>query len=85
MMDQSLFNWVFGVLNIILGAFLKVMWDSYKDLKRTDKELADKVSGIEVLVAGQYVKREDFQGVTTQIFSKLDKILDKLEQKQDKL
>ena len=83
-MDQSLFNWIFGILNIIFGAFLKVMWDSYTELKRTDKELAEKVSGIEVLVAGQYVKREDFQGVTTQIFSKLDKILDKLEQKQDK-
>lgn len=83
-MDQSFLNWTFGIANLILGAFLKMTWDSYKELKRTDKELAEKVSGIEVLVAGQYVKREDFQGVTTQIFSKLDKILDKLEQKQDK-
>lgn len=83
-MDQSLLNWVFGILNIIFGAFLKVMWDSYKDLKKTDKELAEKVGGIEVLVAGQYVKREDFATVTNQIFSKLDKILDKLDQKVDK-
>lgn len=84
-MDQSFLNWVFGIVNIAIGAFMKVMWDSYTDLKKTDKELAEKVSNIEVLVAGQYVKREDFQNVTNQIFAKLDKILDKLEQKQDKL
>jgi hypothetical protein len=83
-MDQSFLNWVFGIVNIALGAFMKVMWDSYRDLKKTDKELADKVSNIEVLVAGQYVKRDDFNSVTTQIFAKLDKILDKLEQKVDK-
>ena len=83
-MDQSLLNWIFGVLNIIFGIVGKVMRDSYKDLKKTDKELAEKVSNIEVLVAGQYVKREDFVQVTNQIFTKLDKILDKLDQKVDK-
>ena len=83
-MDQSLLNWVFGLANLILGGFIKAMWDSYKELKRTDKELADKVSAIEVLVAGTYVKRDDFQSVTNQIFNKLDKILDKLDTKVDK-
>lgn len=83
-MDQSLLNWVFGLANLILGGFIKAMWDSYKDLKKTDKELAEKVGNIEVLVAGQYVKREDFAQVTNQIFSKLDKILDKLDTKVDK-
>jgi len=83
-MDQSFLNWVFGIVNIAIGAFMKVMWDSYQELKKTDKELADKVSSIEVLVAGQYVKRDDFNTVTTQIFAKLDKILDKLDQKVDK-
>lgn len=83
-MDQSLFNWVFGVLNIIFGAFLKMMWDSYKDLKRTDKELAEKVGNIEVLVAGQYVNRNEFNTVTNQIFAKLDRIIEKLNEKADK-
>ena len=83
-MDQGLLNWAFGLINLILGFFLKALWDSYKDLKKTDKELADKVGEMEVLVAGQYVKRDDFQTVTNQIFNKLDKILDKLDQKMDK-
>jgi len=83
-MDQSSLNWFFGIVNLGLGVLMKMIWDSYKALKETDKELADKVSNIEVLVAGQYVKREDFAAVTNQIFSKLDKILDKLDQKVDK-
>ena len=83
-MEQSALNWVFGVVNIILGAALTMMWDSYKELKKSDKELADKVNNIEVIVAGQYVKREDFEKVADQIFSKLDKIMEKLDRKADK-
>ena len=83
-MDQSFLNWVFGIVNIAIGAFLKVMWDSYQDLKRTDKELADKVGNIEVLVAGQYVNRNEFNNVTNQIFAKLDRIIEKLNEKADR-
>lgn len=83
-MDQASLNWFFGLVNLVFGVLLKMFWDSYKALKATDKELADKVGNIEVLVAGQYVKREDFVQVTNQIFTKLDKILDKLDTKADK-
>ena len=83
-MDQSFLNWVFGLANIAFGFILKAMWDSYKELKRTDKELADKVGKIEVLVAGEYVKRDDFDKVAGIIFFKLDKISDKLDQKADR-
>ena len=83
-MDQTYLNYLFGAINLILGGFIKAMWDSYKELKKTDADLADKVNKIEVLVAGQYVKRDDFDRVANQIFSKLDKISDKLDGKADK-
>lgn len=83
-MDQSFLNWAFGILNIGFGILGKIMWDSYKELKRTDKELAEKVGKIEVLVAGEYVKRDDFDRVANLLFSKLDKISDKLDQKADR-
>lgn len=83
-MEQNLLNWAFGLLNVAFGFILKALWDSYKDLKRTDAALADKVNAIEVLVAGQYVKRDDFDRVANIIFLKLDKISDKLDQKADK-
>ena len=83
-MNQDFLNWAFGIFNLILGGFMKAIWDSYKDLKRTDDALAEKVNAIEVLVAGQYVKRDDFDRVANAIFAKLDKIEDKLDRKVDK-
>lgn len=83
-MEQNFLNWMFGIANLVIGFILKVIWDSYKELKKTDSDLAGKVNSIEVLVAGEYVKREDFERVANQIFSKLDKISDKIDRKADK-
>ena len=83
-MNQDFLNWSFGILNLILGGFIKAMWDSYKDLKKTDTELAEKVNQIEVLVAGTYVKRDDFDRMAHAIFAKLDKISDKIDGKADR-
>ena len=83
-MTQDFLNWAFGLINLVLGGFIKAMWDSYKELKRTDSQLAEKVNQIEVLVAGQYVKRDDFDRVANAIFVKLDKISDKLDLKADR-
>lgn len=55
-----------------------------QELKKVDCELADKVQHIEVLVAGSYVKREDFDRLASALFAKLDKIEEKLDRKADK-
>lgn len=65
---------MFGIANIALGAFLKWMYDSHKELRDADKDLADKVGKIEVLVAGQYITREEFERAVQRIFDKLDHI-----------
>lgn len=83
-MEQSALNWVFGVANIILGAALKWIYDAHRDLRKADEKLTEKVNKIEVVVAGEYVKREEFDKVANVIFAKLDKIYEKLEQKADK-
>lgn len=69
---------------MILGFMLRVLWQSVKDLRTEDRLLADKVNNIEVLVAGQYIKRDEFQQFSEAIFKKLDKIEDKLDGKEDK-
>lgn len=83
-MEQSIYNWAFGLLNLAFGVILKAIWDSYKELKSTDMALAEKVNSIEILVAGNYVKKDDFDRFTDAIFTKLDKISDKLDNKADK-
>lgn len=83
-MNQDFLNWAFGIFNLVLGGFIKAMWDSYKELKKVDAQLAEKVNQIEILVAGQYVKRDDFDKVANALFVKLDKISDKLDNKADR-
>ena len=83
-MEQSIYNWAFGLINLVFGFILKVIWDSYKELKTVDASLAEKVNSIEILVAGNYVKKDDFDKVADAIFFKLDKISDKLDRKADK-
>jgi len=54
-------------------------------LRSQDSKLAEKVGNIEVLVAGQYVKRDDMDKSMTALFMKLDRIEDKIDKKADKL
>ena len=63
---------------------MKVLHESVRDLQESDKKLAEKVSQIEVLVAGNYVRRDDFDKSVEAIFRKLDRIEDKLDSKADK-
>jgi hypothetical protein len=83
-MDQTIINWLLGGLGTLLGFLLKSIWQAVKDLQNADKTLSDKVASIEVLVAGNYVRRDDFDRVATAIFTKLDRIEDKLGSKVDK-
>jgi hypothetical protein len=81
---QSLFNIVIGVLGVIGGWWLNAMWTSIKELQEVDRDLAEKVASIEVLVAGRYVTRDEFNSSLSQVFSKLDKIIDTLNRKADR-
>ena len=83
-MDQQLFNWAVAGFGALGGFVLKSVWDAVKDLQRADTNLADKVSHMEVLIAGDYIKKEEFNNVSNIIFIKLDKIMGKLEAKVDK-
>ena len=83
-MDQTIINWLLGGFGALIGFLLNAVWQAVKDLQAADKEIATKVSEIEVLVAGDYIKKDDFQSSIEALFKKLDKIEDKLDRKVDK-
>lgn len=82
--DQTFINWTFGVVSALLGAILHALWQAVKELQKEDKDLAEKVSNIQVLVAGDYVKKPELNSIAKALFTKLDRIEDKLERKRDK-
>lgn len=81
---QIAFNVAVGVAGTLGGWWLNVVWGSLKDLQTADKALIEKVGAIEVLVAGRYLTRDEFNGTITTLFAKLDKIQDLLNSKVDK-
>jgi len=81
---QELFNIAMGFIMAVFGWFLRISWESMVSLQKQDRELADKVARIEVLVAGEYVKKDDFERVIERLFDKLDHIEIKIDNKADK-
>ena len=83
-MDQTIINWLLAGFSALIGFLLNAVWQAVKDLQAADKVLAEKVGNIEVLVAGAYVKKDEFTQSINALFAKLDKIEDKLDKKADK-
>lgn len=83
-MDQTIINWLMGLLSMLFGFLLRTVWQAVKDLQTSDKQIVEKVNSIEVLVAGQYVKQDEFNRLSDAIFKKLDRIEEKLDKKEDK-
>lgn len=81
---QTAFNIVLSLVAFLGGWVLNSLRDSIAALHKSDSELAAKVQGIEILVAGKYVTREELEKLSLALFTKLDKIYDSLGSKVDK-
>ena len=84
-MDQMLINALVGFLVAVVSFVLRRIFEVLSSLQKRDMELVEKVNHIEVVLAGQYVSRQQFDGAMALVFEKLDKISEKLSQKADRL
>ena len=83
-MDQTIINAIIGGFGAALAFILRVVWEGLRELQRADVEIATRVSEMQLLVAGNYVKKEDLESSMKALFAKLDKIEDKLDKKADR-
>lgn len=81
---QTFFNIAVTLIGFLGGWVLNSLKASIDALHKADTDLTTKVQAVEVLVAGQYVKRGDLNELSKAIFSKLDRIESKLDNKVDK-
>jgi len=75
--DQSMINLVISIAAGGYAFILKSMWDSLRSLDQ-------QVGKLEVSVAGEYLKREEWKTDMQRLFDKLDAIEEKLDGKADK-
>lgn len=78
---QVLFNVVLGGFSALVGWLMNNIYQSIRELTRADRDLIVKMNEIEVLVAGTYVKRVEFEAKVDAVFVKLDSIEEKLDRK----
>ena len=78
---QWFVNAALGLAAFLGGWVMNNLQESMKSLRASDERLADKVQAIEILVAGQYIKRDEFDKIIAALFLKLDKIDAKLDGK----
>lgn len=74
-------NWIFAGCSGLLGFLLRMMWEGLTDLRKADSALVERVNAIELLVAGQYVRKDDFVRFSDALFAKLDKLDAKIDQR----
>ena len=82
--DQSVFNLIVTACGGLGGWVMKLLYDQIKDLQGDCRRTCDKLSSVEVLIAGQYISVAQFNTFSADINRKLDSISDKLDRKADK-
>jgi hypothetical protein len=83
-LDQTLINYLMAGFGAAISFILKVIWEGIRELQKADVDMTAKISEIQLLVAGNYVKKDELDGVIKALFLKLDKIEDKLDKKADR-
>lgn len=81
---QSAFNVAIALSAGLGGWVLNTMWAAIRDMQNSDKDLATKVSEIQVLVAGNYLPRSEYRADVQAIHDILKRIEHKLDSKADK-
>lgn len=77
---QTAFNLAVGFISALGGWWMKTIYEALRDLRDDHSKLREQVQQVEIVVAGDYLKRSEFdtklQDVSNAIFRKLDKIED---------
>lgn len=81
---QSAFNVAIALTGALGGWVLKSISDAIRDLRDRDDTLTTELHQIHILVAGDYIKREEFKDELNAIFDLLRQIDTKLHDKVDK-
>lgn len=83
-MEQTFMNILLSAVSGLLGFIVRSLWGAVRELQAQDSELVKRLGEIEVVVAGEYVRKIDFDRRIDAIFHKLDRIEEKIDRKADK-
>lgn len=76
-MNPEMFQILVALVGFLAGFLIRALWSEVKELKVDQTNLS-------ILVARDYVKRTDMDGIAGQLFRKLDLVIEKLDNKVSK-
>jgi len=77
---QTLINIAVPLMLLIGSGFSRVLWGILTDLKQSNKDLTDKVYKMDAEIAGDYVKRSEFNQSRVEFAQSVDKLSKKLDE-----
>lgn len=77
-MEQTIFNIVLTLVGALGAWVLKSITEELKARRQADHDLRNKLQSIELLVAGQYVRKDDLEKFGDAIFKRLDKMEERI-------
>lgn len=83
-MAQVIFNILVTLCGLLGGYVLKSIQATLANMLHEQRDLANKLQAIEVLVAGEYVRKDEFTRVADALFARFDRIESKLDNKEDR-
>lgn len=83
-MEQTLINFIIAGIGAAVAFILKVIWEGLRELQQADLHITARLNEVQLLVAGQYVRKDELKDMVTALFAKLDKIEAKVDRKVDK-
>lgn len=83
-MAQVIFNILVTICGLLGGYVLKSIQATLANMLREQRDLANKLQAIEVLVAGEYVRKDEFTRVADALFARFDRVESKLDNKEDR-
>lgn len=81
---QVLFNIAVGALGFLFGFLLNNLWNEIKTMQQNERQTTTRIGAIEVLVAGNYVTKDEHTRTMERVFEKLDEISRDVNKKADR-
>lgn len=78
-MEQTLFNIVVSIVGFLGAGLITLIWQEIRSLQRAERALADKLVSIEILVAGDYIRRTELKELIDDIHRRLDRFEEHLD------
>lgn len=83
-MDQTIINIAIAAIGALIMFLLNAVWNAIKDLQKADEKISEQVNKVEVLIVGNYVKREEFTRQFDEMFKLLRSIENSINERFDK-